>query len=70
MNERTCDYHVECASCTAVIDLSVLAPERNAVIEKQALDELLVDYGWVPTSNGSYCPEHAAQEREKFRHHR
>ena len=70
MDERTRDYRVHCASCSAIIDLSFLVPGHKAAIEKETLDELLVDYGWLPTSTGSYCPQHAARQREKFRHHR
>jgi hypothetical protein len=42
--------------------------EHNDVIEREALDEQLVHYGWLPTSQGAYCRRHAAQARKNFRH--
>lgn len=60
------DFRVRCEGCGAAIELSVVVPEDNEAIEKQDLDELLVDYGWLPTSHGGYCPQHAAQARAKF----
>ena len=60
------DFRVRCEGCGAAIELSVVVPEDNEAIEKEDLDELLVDYGWLPTSHGGYCPQHAAQARAKF----
>jgi hypothetical protein len=73
MNNLTSEDHVQCQSCTAVIGAGIHLPGHNATehdntIEKQSLIELLVDYGWLPTSKGSYCPRHAREARVRFRH--
>jgi len=60
------DGHVECESCTAAIDVSAVVPEHLDAIGKQSFNELLVDYGWLPTSKGCYCPAHAAEARARF----
>ena len=36
-------------------------PARSAA--KQALNELLVDYGWLPTADGGFCRAHAVPAR-------
>lgn len=55
--------HIECQSCATEMTLSVvLAEERDALVE-QAINELLVDYGWLPTSWGRYCRAHAPSVR-------
>jgi hypothetical protein len=73
MDNLTREGRVQCQSCTAVIDVGIHLPYHNATehdtaIEKESLDELLVDYGWLPTSKGSYCPQHAREARVRFRH--
>jgi hypothetical protein len=74
MDNRTTKRHIQCRSCTAGIDVSVPRPERNnatihdKAIEKESLNERLVDYGWLPTSKGCYCPRHAHEARASFRH--
>ncbi|MGY4709830.1 hypothetical protein ACXDF8_09800 [Mycolicibacterium sp. CBM1] len=45
------------------IDLTVLADRRHR-FEVHAAEELLVDYGWLPTTRGSYCPAHAHAARQ------
>ncbi|NTY59688.1 hypothetical protein [Mycolicibacterium sphagni] len=62
MRDRAIERHIVCEACTASIDLTVLAADR-AAFEIHATEELLVDYGWLPTSRGAYCPEHAARLR-------
>jgi hypothetical protein len=75
MGNLTRGHHIECRTCTAVIGVSALLPEEqratkhDITIERESLDELLVDYGWLPTSKGAYCPQHAAQARATFRHY-
>lgn len=54
---------VECHSCAAALTLSVVLAERREVLVAQAVNELLVDYGWLPTSWGKYCRSHAATVR-------
>ena len=54
MDSWTSEGRVQCQSCTAVIDVGIRLPDHNATehdnaIEKESLDELLVDYGWLPT---------------------
>lgn len=55
---------LECVSCRAGIKLTVidswhepLTPARLRV----AINELLVDHGWLPTPQGPYCHVHAVQ---------
>ena len=62
MRDRISERHITCEVCTASIDLTVLAGER-ARFEIHAIEELLVDYGWLPTPRGSYCPHHAREVR-------
>ena len=48
--------------------LSVLVHKLDAAAAaKQPLNELLVDYGWLPTSQGSYCRQHAGPARQNLR---
>ena len=73
MDNLTREGRVQCQSCTAVIDVGIHLPDLNATehdtaIEQELADELLVDYGWLPTSKGSYCPQHAWEARVRFRH--
>jgi hypothetical protein len=62
-NTAIWDFHVECDQCTSSIDVSVLVykPARSAA--KQALNELLVDFGWLPTVGGGFCRAHAVPTR-------
>jgi hypothetical protein len=74
MGDWTNEHPIQCQSCNAEIGLSILVPEDYNVtdhenaIERNSLDELLVDYGWLPTSKGYYCPHHAPQALARFRH--
>ena len=73
MDNWTSERRIQCQSCIAVIDVGIHLPghnatERDKTIEKESLNELLVDYGWLPTSKGSYCPRHARGARVSFRH--
>ena len=73
MDNWTSEHRIQCQSCMAVIDVGIHLPGHNATehhntIEKESLNELLVDYGWLPTSKGSYCPRHAREARVSFRH--
>jgi hypothetical protein len=62
MRDRINERHIVCEVCTASIDLAVLAYDKVA-FEIHATEELLVDYGWLPTSRGAYCPDHAPRVR-------
>jgi hypothetical protein len=62
MRDRISERHIVCEACAASIDLTVLANGRIR-FEIHAIDELLVDYGWLPTSHGAYCPDHARHMR-------
>ena len=72
MNRCINEYRIQCKSCSAEISVSVLVPERygpprrQKAIERHSLNELLVDYGWLPTSKGYYCRRHAARARATF----
>ncbi|BBZ76011.1 hypothetical protein MANY_13480 [Mycolicibacterium anyangense] len=57
------DYHVECDRCSAAIDVSVLVCRPSPAIAKHTLNELLVDFGWLPTVRGGFCRSHALQLR-------
>ncbi len=65
----TADYTVRCETCLVVIRLGVVAADRTPddVRLIQALNELLVDYGWLPTRSGRYCRTHAAAIRVRPR---
>jgi hypothetical protein len=50
MDNLTSEDRVQCQSCIAVIDVGIRLPGHNATehdktIEKESLNELLVDYG-------------------------
>jgi hypothetical protein len=73
MDSWTSEHRIQCQSCIAVIDVGIHLPGHNATehdntIEKELLNELLVDYGWLPTSKGCYCPRHTREARVRFRH--
>jgi hypothetical protein len=57
--DPTSERRIECVTCATVIELSFVVPEHKQAYEIQVIDELLVDYGWLPTTTGSYCPRHA-----------
>ncbi len=63
----TREFRIQCQSCTSVITLAVSVYKNDDAAAKQPLNELLVDYGWLPTSQGSYCPQHAAPARQNLR---
>ena len=58
-HEPIWDCRVACVRCNATIDVSVFAIEPRAAVVKQSLNELLIDFGWLPTSLGGYCRQHA-----------
>ncbi|MCX2933155.1 hypothetical protein ORI20_23060 [Mycobacterium sp. CVI_P3] len=62
MRDRISERHIVCEVCTASIDLTVRADGRVR-FEIHATEELLVDYGWLPTTRGAYCPDHARRVR-------
>ena len=53
------DCRVACVRCNATIEVSVFAIEPRPAVVKQSLNELLIDFGWLPTSLGGYCRQHA-----------
>jgi len=59
------EFHVECDHCASSIDVSVLVYKPAQSAAKQALNELLVDYGWVPTAGGGFCRAHAVPARRQ-----
>ena len=59
------DFHVQCDRCTNAIDVSVLVCMPAPVLAKHALNELLVDFGWLPTVDGGYCRRHAVAVRAR-----
>lgn len=67
------EYRVQCQSCRAEIGVHGVLPlrdnatRRDKAIAKDSLNELLVDYGWLPTSTGYYCRRHAPQARARLR---
>jgi len=73
MSNRTNEYRVQCRSCPAEIGVNVGAGERDnatrheTAAQKISLNEQLVDYGWLPTSDGYYCRRHAPQALAGFR---
>jgi hypothetical protein len=57
---------LHCVSCRTSIELSVVNPfgdATHAANVHTAVNELLVDFGWVPGDTGPYCPVHAAALR-------
>ena len=73
MSNCTNEYRVQCRSCPAEIGVSNLAGDRDnatrheKAVQKDSLTELLVDYGWLRTSDGYYCRQHAPQALAGFR---
>ena len=67
MEAWTREFRIQCQSCTAVVTLSVLVLKLHDAAARQRLNELLVDYGWLPTSQGCYCRQHAAAARQNLR---
>lgn len=67
MSTRIARFDVHCETCLVVISLSVISTtpteDDNDVRLVQALNELLVDYGWQPTRSGRYCRNHAIGTR-------
>ncbi|HTY27331.1 MAG TPA: hypothetical protein VMD51_04165 [Mycobacterium sp.] len=57
------EFHVECDHCATTIDVSVVVYKPTQSAAKQALNELLVDYGWLPTVDGGFCRAHALPAR-------
>ncbi|ORV41970.1 hypothetical protein AWC01_08720 [Mycobacterium doricum] len=53
-----------CQQCTASVDLEtvIVRPDRERA-SRQCLNELLVDCGWLPTTWGYYCRQHATAVR-------
>jgi hypothetical protein len=71
MNSCMNEYRVQCQSCRAEIGVRGIPPSHDnaapgeKAIQKDSLNEILVDYGWLPTSNGYYCRRHAPQARAR-----
>jgi len=59
MPDPTAERRIVCVICSTVIELTFVVPGHKEAYEIQVIDELLVDYGWLPTRNGCYCPRHA-----------
>ncbi len=53
--------HLACGSCRTEIRLTVVRPSEESTDRRLrvAVNELLVDYGWLPTRSAPYCPHHA-----------
>ena len=60
-HESIWDCRVACVSCNATIEESVFVIEPRAAVAKQSLNELLIDFGWLPTPLGGYCRQHSAR---------
>jgi hypothetical protein len=71
MNNCINEYRVQCQTCRAEIGVRGIPPWHDdatpgeKAIQKDSLNEILVDYGWVPTSTGYYCRRHAPQARAR-----
>ncbi len=71
MNNCNNEYRVQCQTCRAEIGVRGLPPSRDSAtrrekaIQKDSLNELLVDYGWLATSKGYYCKRHAPEARAR-----
>jgi hypothetical protein len=71
MNNCINEHCVECQSCRVEIGVRGIPPSRDdatpreKAIHKDSLNEILVDYGWLPTSTGYYCRRHAPQARAR-----
>lgn len=63
-HESIWDCRVACVRCSETIDVSVFAFESRMTVVKQSLNELLVDFGWLPTALGGYCRLHAVNARQ------
>lgn len=63
-NESTWDCRVVCVRCNETIEVSVFAVESRSAVVKQSLNELLVDFGWLPAPLGGYCRQHAVFARQ------
>ncbi len=63
-HESVWECRVECANCGDSIDVSVFVTESRTAVVKQSLNELLVDFGWLPTALGGYCRQHATRARQ------
>jgi hypothetical protein len=56
MNSCMNEYRVQCQSCRAEIGVRGIPPShdnaalREKAIQRDSLNEILVDYGWLPTS--------------------
>jgi hypothetical protein len=57
------EFRVVCDHCATAIDMAVLVYKPTLAAAKQALNELLVDYGWLPTAGGGYCHAHSVSGR-------
>jgi hypothetical protein len=71
MNNCNNEYRVQCQTCRAEIGVRGISPSRDdatpreKAIQNDSLNELLVDYGWLPTSKGYYCRRHAPEARAR-----
>jgi hypothetical protein len=71
MNNSNNEHRVQCQTCRAEIEVRGLPPSRDSAtrrekaIQKDSLNELMVDYGWLPTSKGYYCRRHASEARAR-----
>jgi hypothetical protein len=67
MSGYTTTYDVRCEHCLVIIRLGVVSPNPDRDHDDarliEALNELLVDYGWLPTRSGRYCRNHATGVR-------
>ena len=69
MNNCINDYRVQRQTCRVEIGVRGLPPLRDSAtrrekaVQKDSLNELLVDYGWLPTSRGYYCRRRAPEAR-------
>lgn len=59
-HESIWDCRVVCLKCSEAIEVSVFVFHSSAAIVKQSVNELLVDFGWLPTSSGGYCRQHSS----------
>ena len=62
------EFELRCPRCGTVIEVSVLVTRQNESVARHSLNELLADYGWLPTDGGAYCRQHAEWVRENMWH--
>lgn len=63
-SDQVQQVRIQCLNCSEFLAISAPASTGKSATAKNRVNELLVDFGWLPTTHGPLCRIHSRQARE------